>query len=70
MLNWNASFTVWMTNVDVPVAPPVMMYGISKTASEPETARMMLRLRMGLMLGAMMWRNCCQRVAPSSCAAS
>src|SRR5690606_30423941 len=68
--NWKASLTVWMTKVSVPLAPPVMMYGISNTAREPDTARMKLRLMTGLMLGAMMCRNCCQRFAPSSCAAS
>ena len=36
LLNWKASLIVWITKVSVPVAPPVMMNGISKADSEPE----------------------------------
>ena len=34
---WNlkAIWTVWMTKVSLPFAPPVMMNGISNTDSEP-----------------------------------
>lgn len=70
LLNWKASLTVWITKVSVPVAPPVMMYGISKTDREPEIERITLRLRTGRIPGAMMYRNWCQRLAPSSSAAS
>ena len=35
LLNLKAILTVWMTNVSLPLAPPVMMNGISKTDSEP-----------------------------------
>jgi len=37
-----ARWTVWMTNVVLPLVPPVMMKGISKTAREPEIAAWVL----------------------------
>ena len=40
MLRLKAIQTVRMTNVSVPLAPPVMTNGTSKTDSEPEIARM------------------------------
>ena len=54
LLELEAVWTVWITKVLVPFAPPVMMYGISKTAREPEIARMKVRLMIGRMPGAMM----------------
>ena len=68
--NLNAMLTVWMTNVSLPFAPPVMMNGISKTDSEPEMARMNDSPTTGRMPGRMMYRNWCHRLAPSISAAS
>ena len=70
MLRSNAIHTVRMTNVSVPLAPPVMTNGTSNTESEPEIARMSDRPMMGRIDGRMMYRNWCHRLAPSSSDAS
>ena len=48
----NAILIVWMTNVSLPLAPPVMMNGISNTDSDPEIARMNDRPTIGRMPGS------------------
>ena len=49
LVDLKAILTVWMTKVSVPLAPPVMTNGISKTDSEPEIARISDRPMIGRM---------------------
>ena len=67
---WKPVSIVLITKVDVPILPPVIIYGISNTEAAPFMARISCNAMIVLIPGKIMCQNFCHAFAPSRSAAS
>ena len=67
---WKPVSIVLITKVDVPILPPVIIYGISNTDAAPLMARISCNAMIVLIPGKIMCQNFCHAFAPSRSAAS